>query len=451
MSLLSKKYFNNDDTSEKSGFYFQILKNFDKIRKFKYGRLDIEHSNINNIKKSKDFENIVEGVKENYKLNETNNLEEGIEETEIIEGNKILEGIYGMDGLQGFKGIEGLDRFQRLDRLEGLDIREEEDYENKNIIGFNEENDFENMEGFEKLRKVNEEMTEYGNDGMNNEVNEEMTEYGNDRMTEEVNDGMNKDVNEEITEEVNDGMTEEVNEEITEKVNEDMTDENYRNKLENSEGIKGIWKTFEEICPIEEIYTMNLSESSLVDKELFPEEQRSYENTIEESGKKDENIEIDKLFGIEEVYREEEFYGIDKINLPINIEININIIRKKICYCRVNSYSQKIDLECQIEYMKNKYPTHEILSDIGISTNFNRYYLKKIINYGIKNELEELVISCKDILCKTGYELIENILKEYSNTIIIIEKENLKSLEVITDDLIEIITNFRKDLSSLVK
>lgn len=127
----------------------------------------------------------------------------------------------------------------------------------------------------------------------------------------------------------------------------------------------------------------------------------------------------------------------------INEELEIENKRKKICYCRVSSHSQKIELENQIKYMKDKYPEHEILYDIGSGINFNRHNLNKIINYGIKNELEELAIAYKDRLCRIGYELIENILKEYSNTNIIIENDEIKSPEEeLTTDLIEIITVF---------
>ena len=121
--------------------------------------------------------------------------------------------------------------------------------------------------------------------------------------------------------------------------------------------------------------------------------------------------------------------------------------RKKICYCRVSSYSQTEELMHQVDYMKLKYPEHEILTDIGSGINFNRGNLKKIINFGIKNSLEELVIAYKDRLCRIGYDLIEYLLKEYSNTKIIIEKDEDKSPEKeLTDDLLEIITVFSSRL-----
>ena len=125
----------------------------------------------------------------------------------------------------------------------------------------------------------------------------------------------------------------------------------------------------------------------------------------------------------------------------------IKNIKRKICYCRVSSYSQKPELENQIKYMTEKFPNHEILYDIGSGINFNRPNLNKIINYGIKNELEELAIAYKDRLCRIGYELIEKILIEYSNTNIIIEKDEIKSPEEeLTNDLIEIITVFSSKL-----
>lgn len=114
--------------------------------------------------------------------------------------------------------------------------------------------------------------------------------------------------------------------------------------------------------------------------------------------------------------------------------------RRKICYCRVSSIKQKQDLERQIEYMKNKYDKHEIISDIGSGLNMNREGLNKIIDYAINGEIEELVIAYKDRLTRFGYELIENIIKKYSNGIIKIENKNEEKTpeEEITKDIITI-------------
>ena len=123
------------------------------------------------------------------------------------------------------------------------------------------------------------------------------------------------------------------------------------------------------------------------------------------------------------------------------------ILRRKICYCRVSSNSQKIELENQIKYMKIKYPDYEMLYDIGSGINFNRTNFNKILNYAIKNELESLVVSYKDRLCRIAYDLIENIVKNYSNCDIIVENEEDKSPEEeLIEDMLQIVTVFSSRL-----
>lgn len=115
--------------------------------------------------------------------------------------------------------------------------------------------------------------------------------------------------------------------------------------------------------------------------------------------------------------------------------------KKNIIYCRVSSYDRKEDLERQKEYLLSKYPGYEVITDIGSGINFKRPGLKKIIDFGIKNELGELVITYKDRLCRIGFDLIKHILIAYSETKIIIENTDIKtSEEEITEDLIEIIS-----------
>lgn len=64
-----------------------------------------------------------------------------------------------------------------------------------------------------------------------------------------------------------------------------------------------------------------------------------------------------------------------------------------ICYCKVSSYKQKLDLNRQIEYMKNKYPTNIIISDICSSLNFNRKGLEKILDMAINGKINNLIIA----------------------------------------------------------
>jgi predicted site-specific integrase-resolvase len=118
----------------------------------------------------------------------------------------------------------------------------------------------------------------------------------------------------------------------------------------------------------------------------------------------------------------------------------INKEKRKICYARVSSHSQKDELENQKALLKQVYPDYELLFDIGSGINFKRKNFLKIIEYGINDELEILVVTYKDRLCRIGYELINTLLK---NTEIKELYNNEKSPEEeVVNDLIEIITVF---------
>lgn len=134
-------------------------------------------------------------------------------------------------------------------------------------------------------------------------------------------------------------------------------------------------------------------------------------------------------------------YNLNKYLKDNNLEYLINKKKKKIIYCRVSSYDRKEDLERQVNKLKLNYEYDEIITDIGSGINFKRKGLQKIINYAIKNELESVIITFKDRLCRIGYDLIEYIIKTYSNgKIIIANKTDEEREEIITKDLIEIIT-----------
>ena len=125
---------------------------------------------------------------------------------------------------------------------------------------------------------------------------------------------------------------------------------------------------------------------------------------------------------------------------------------KKICYCRVSTRNQKNDLDRQIEFMKNKYPNYEIISEIGSGLNMNRKKLQLIIKMAIEGKINEVVVAHKDRLTRFGFELVENIIKDYSNgKITVINKKDLSPQEEITQDLLSIINVFSARVNGLRK
>jgi len=125
-----------------------------------------------------------------------------------------------------------------------------------------------------------------------------------------------------------------------------------------------------------------------------------------------------------------------------------------ICYIRVSTLSQKNDLERQREFMTEKYPTYDVIEDIGSGLNFNRKGLRKIIKLAISGKINKLVIAYKDRLTRFGYDLIEDLIKDYSNGQIIIEdsKEIKKEpKEELVEDVLQVLNVYTAKMNGLRK
>ena len=119
----------------------------------------------------------------------------------------------------------------------------------------------------------------------------------------------------------------------------------------------------------------------------------------------------------------------------------------------MSSVGQKEDLERQILSLQTDYPNYELIKDIGSGVNLNRKGLRKIIDYAIRGEIEEVIVMHKDRLCRFGYELIEDLIKKYSNgKIIIVNKKEVKEpKEELVEDVLQIMNIFVAKINEMRK
>lgn len=125
--------------------------------------------------------------------------------------------------------------------------------------------------------------------------------------------------------------------------------------------------------------------------------------------------------------------------------------RRRICYARVSSVGQKADLESQIKYLRERYPEHEIVKDIGSGLNFKRKGFKAILESAIKGDIEEIVVSYRDRLCRFGFELIEWIVSNGKGKILVLNDDKGSPQEELVGDLLSIITVFSARVHGLRK
>jgi len=122
-----------------------------------------------------------------------------------------------------------------------------------------------------------------------------------------------------------------------------------------------------------------------------------------------------------------------------------------ICYVRVSSSSQKDDLERQKKLLKDAFPEYIIIEDIGSGLNLNKRGINKIIHLAIQGKINEVVVAYKDRLTRFGFELIEEIIKKYSNGKITIlnRKEETDPQEELVKDVMAIMNVYVAKMNGL--
>ena len=114
----------------------------------------------------------------------------------------------------------------------------------------------------------------------------------------------------------------------------------------------------------------------------------------------------------------------------------------KIVYSRVSSRKQKEDLQRQTNYLKQKYPNHTSITDIGSGINFQRPGFKKILEGIFKGNIKEVVVAHKDRFTRFGYSLFEWIFEQHQSILICDQTEETEPKNELSEDLMSIITVF---------
>lgn len=118
---------------------------------------------------------------------------------------------------------------------------------------------------------------------------------------------------------------------------------------------------------------------------------------------------------------------------------------KRICYCRVSSQGQKDDLERQVKHMRDQFPTHSIITDIGSGINFKRKGLRTILELAMSGAISEVVVAYRDRLCRFAFELVEWILQFHKVKLVVLNQTldaETSDRSELAEDLLAIINVF---------
>lgn len=118
-----------------------------------------------------------------------------------------------------------------------------------------------------------------------------------------------------------------------------------------------------------------------------------------------------------------------------------NTAKYGIVYARVSSSKQHGDLERQIEDLKEAFPEHQLIQDIGSGVNFKRHGLQTLLERVLSGMVKEVVIMHRDRLARIGYELLEFICSK-ADVRIVVHGEDEDADDELADDLLAVTTLF---------
>lgn len=132
-------------------------------------------------------------------------------------------------------------------------------------------------------------------------------------------------------------------------------------------------------------------------------------------------------------------------------EKEVETSQPTVCYCRVSSGKQKDDLARQIVYMREKFPSAEIIRDIGSGLNFKRKGLRTILQRLLQGDKFTLIVAHRDRLCRFGFELIEFLFEQNGGELLVLDKEEVSPQQELTEDLLTILHVFSCRMHGLRK
>ena len=122
-----------------------------------------------------------------------------------------------------------------------------------------------------------------------------------------------------------------------------------------------------------------------------------------------------------------------------------------ICYARVSTHSQRDDLDRQIEYLRNAYPTATIISEVGSGLNFKRRKFIKVLEQIYRSDISMLVVAYSDRAVRFGFPLIEWLCEQSKVKLVVLNKRELSPEAELVEDILSILHCFSARLYGLRK
>jgi predicted site-specific integrase-resolvase len=131
----------------------------------------------------------------------------------------------------------------------------------------------------------------------------------------------------------------------------------------------------------------------------------------------------------------------------VNARFGISVEKEKvnIAYIRVSSRKQADagDLNRQRSFMRERYPDHEVVADVGSGINFRRKGLLSVLERARGGGVGQVVVAHRDRLCRIAFDLVRWSLESCGAKVVVHNNPGDEdSSGELADDLLAITTVF---------
>ena len=120
-----------------------------------------------------------------------------------------------------------------------------------------------------------------------------------------------------------------------------------------------------------------------------------------------------------------------------------------VCYCRVSSHKQKDDLQRQVQFMQERFPDANIVTDVGGGLNFQRKGLVSLLERLHRGDKLQIVVAHRDRLARFGFELIQWMAEQNGGEILVLDNTDHSPQQELTEDILAILHTFSCRLHGL--
>jgi len=136
-------------------------------------------------------------------------------------------------------------------------------------------------------------------------------------------------------------------------------------------------------------------------------------------------------------------YHFSDVERELGSTVESNQKKERYIYARVSSSKQSADLKRQVSVLEESYPEHKTLKDIGSGLNYKRKGFETLLGRIHTGNVQEIVVSYRDRLCRYGFELVESLCKFHGTKILVHNKSETEGFQQeLSEDLMAVCNFF---------